>query len=190
MGSCQYFSFRELPRKSALVRRSQRPQCSLQRPPLACAVRGRACQLQARRCCVGRPRELVLRVNLKRYGSSRLDDKLHPPSGASTTCRSAGGRCRSAAGSRSKWTLLPPAAGEPAAPLPSPSLRLGPHGIWFQLAPHRPSAASSPGLRVPQPPRAFLVPLGHPETSPTLLTPLPVAQVGALCGAYGASWAT
>ena len=168
----------------------QRPKWSLQRSPLVVPIRWRACRLLARRCCGGRPRKLEVLLHRKRLVSRCLADNLSVPSGASTTCRSAGGRRRSAAGSRSKWTLLPPAAGEPAAPLPSPSLRLGPHGIWFQLAPHRPSAVSSPGLCVPHPPRAFLVPLLHPETSPTLITPLPVAQVGDLCGAFGASWAT
>ena len=155
MGSCQYFSFRELASTTSFVRRSQRPQCSLQRPPLACAVRGRACQLQARRCCVGRPRELVLRVNLKRYGSSRLDDKLHPPSGASTTCRSAMVECRSTAGSRANGTRFLLASLQlqacRCAPLPTSFTSLQGGGLpprRVQPGPTRPCcAALSPPAR-------------------------------------------
>ena len=190
MGSCQYFSSRRLASKTLLVRRSKRRQWSLHRSPLAEPIRWRACRLLARRCCGGQPWKLVLLLGVKRLGCRRLPDNLSLPSGASTTCRSAGGRRRSASGSRSKWTPLLLATGEPAARLHPPSLCMGPHGVWSQMAPRCPSAASSPGLRVPQPPRAFPAPLIHPETSPTLLTPLPVAQVGALCGAYGALWAT
>ena len=173
MGSCQYFSSRRLATKTLLVRRSQRPQCSLQRSPLVVPIRWRACRLLARRCCGGRPRKLEVLRHRKSLASRRLADNLSVPSGAATTCRSAGGRRRSAAGSRSKWTLLPPAAGEPAAPLPSPSLRLGPHGVWFQLAPQRPSATNSPGLRDPRPPRAFPVPRWHSDSGPSVKQPLP-----------------
>ena len=141
----------------------QRPQWSLQRSPLVVPIRWRACRLLARRCCGGRPRKLEVLLHRKRLASRRLADNLLVPSGASTTCRSAGGGHRLAAGSRSKWTLLPPTAGEPAARLPPPSLRLGPHGVWSQMAPRRPSMANPPGLRAPLPPRAFPVPLMHPQ---------------------------
>ena len=124
-------------------------------------LRWRACRLLARRCRGGRRRKLELLLNRKRLASRCLADNLSVLSGAATTCRSAGGRRRSAAGSRSKWTLLPPAAGEPAAPLPSPSLRLGPHGVWFQLAPQR----------------------VHPRpTRPCCAAPSPPARSGCLCG--------
>ena len=130
-------------------------------PPLACAVRGRACQLQARRCCVGRPRELVLRVNLKRYGSSRFDDKLHPPSGASTTCRSAMVECRSTAGSRANGTRFLLASLQlqacRCAPLPTSFTSLQGGGL--------PPRRVQPG-----------------PTRPCCAAPSPPARSGCLCG--------
>ena len=154
----------------------QRPQWSLQRSPLVVPIRWRACRLLARRCCGGRPRKLEVLLHRKRLVSRCLADNLSVPSGASTTCRSAGGRRRSAAGSRSKWTRLLFAAGEPAARLTPTSLRLGPHGVWFQLAPQRPPAANSPMLRRPQSPRAFRVPLWHSDSGSSVKHPLPLRR--------------
>ena len=158
MGSCQYFSPRRLASKTLLVRRSERPRWSHQRSPREEPIRWRACRLLARRCCGGRPRKLEVLLYRKRLVSRCLADNLSVPSGASTTCRSAGGRRRSAAGSRSKWTplLRPPVSRLHRCP--HLASVWAPDVVWFQMAPRRPSAAISPGLRVPQPPRAFPVP--------------------------------
>ena len=158
-------------------------------PPLACAVRGRACQLQARRCCVGRPRELVLRVNLKRYGSSRLDDKLHPPWGeprqpAEAQWSSAG---RRPGAERTGLAFYLPAcscrrAGVHPYPPPSPLSKVA----------DCPPAGSNRGQLAhvappPVPPRvpgAFVA----LDSGPSVKQPPPVAQVGDAACDFVACW--
>ena len=97
----------------------------------------------------------------KRYGSSRFDDKLHPPSGASTTCRSAMVECRSTAGSRANGTRFLLASLQlqacRCAPLPTSFTSLQGGGL--------PPRRVQPG-----------------PTRPCCAAPSPPARSGCLCG--------
>ena len=139
----------------------QRPQWSLQRSPLVVPIRWRACRLLARRCCGVPLWKLMLLLGVKRLGCRRLPDNLSLPSGASTTCRSAGGRCRSAAGSRANGTRFLLASLQlqacRCAPLPTSFTSLQGGGL--------PPCRVQPG-----------------PTRPCCAAPSPPARSGCLCG--------
>ena len=80
----------------------------------------------------------------------------------------------------------PAAAGMQAR---TPTCLLDPCITLLIAPPPCPSVTNSPGLRDPRPPRAFPVPMRHPEAGTTLRTPLPGAQMGDLNAVFSAMWA-
>ena len=127
---------------------------------------------------MGRPRELVLRANLKRLASRRLPDNLSLPSGATLDNLQerrgqvqVGGWQQSERDSLS--TCQPAAAGVQVC-TPTHLLHLS---LGWRIAPLPcPPAANSPMLRRPQSPRAFRVPLWHSDSGPSVKHPLPLRR--------------